>query len=179
MLDPNQDSNQEAGPDRRLDLSQACGPSLLRRLATMAYDLMLLAAVLVIAAALPTIAVGPLTGGDLTGGPGQLLFRLYLLGVILLYYGYFWTGGRQSLGMRAWRVLLVRADGGPLTLIDALRRFGFAALTLAPAGIGLWWVLFDRDGDTWYERLSQTRSVLLAKAATGPAGRADTNPKVP
>lgn len=131
----------------------------------MAYDLLLLAGVLVIAAALPTMAVGPLTGGDLTSGLARGLLQLYLLAIILAYYVYFWTGGRQSLGMRAWRVLVIRADAQPLTHTDALRRFAFAALTLAPVGLGLWWVLFDRDGQTWYERLSQTRSVLLVKTA--------------
>jgi uncharacterized RDD family membrane protein YckC len=65
--------------------------------------------------------------------------------------------------MRAWRTSLLRADGGMPTATDALLRLGLAALTLLPAGAGLLWVLFDRDGLAWYDRLSRTRPVLTVK----------------
>lgn len=145
------------------DLSRARAPGLLRRLATMTYDLMLLAGLLVIAALVFTIAAQSLIGTDLTRGLPRFLFQLYLLAVILTYYIYFWTGGRQTLGMRAWRTQLLRNDGDPLTLADALRRLAYASLTLAPAAVGLWWALFDRDGLTWYDRLSRTRPVMTLK----------------
>jgi len=154
------------------DLSRARAPGLLRRVATILYDLLLVSGVLVVAAALFVVPVLSLTGTDEIGGPLRPVFQFYLLGVIILYYVYFWTAGRQTLGMRAWRTLLLRADGEPLTRIDALRRLAFATLTLLPAGLGLWWVLFDRDGLSWYDRLSDTRPVLTlkpgaAKAAAG------------
>jgi uncharacterized RDD family membrane protein YckC len=151
------------------DLSRARAPGLVRRLATMTYDLILLSSVLFMAAALFVLPLLWLTADEpgsslspLTGLP-MLALQLYLLAVIVLYYVYFWTGGRQTLGMRAWRTLVLRADGEPLSALDALRRLAFAALTLAPAGLGLWWMLFDHDGLTWYDRLSHTRAVLTAK----------------
>lgn len=150
-----------AGP--AADLGQARVPGLLRRLATMVYDLMLLVGVLVVAAAVFYTLFNLLTGSEAIAGPAQLLFQAYLLAVIGSYYVYFWTGGRQTLGMRSWRTLLLRADGGVPTAADALRRFAFAALTLLPLGAGLFWVLFDRDGLAWYDRLSGTRPVLAAK----------------
>ena len=146
-----------------IDPSLAQPPGLPRRLAAIVYDLLLVAAVVVFAACVYTVAAQGLFGADLTQGPALLVFRLYLLVIILAYYLYFWTGGRQSLAMRTWRILLLNADGSPLRAADALRRLGFAVLTLAPLGLGLWWVLFDRDNLSWYDRLAGTRAVLLRK----------------
>lgn len=147
------------------DLSQSRDPGLPRRLAAILYDLLLVAAVVIAAAFIYTIVVQSLTGADLTQGLARLVFQLYLLAVILGYYLYFWTAGRQTLAMRAWRLLILREDGTPLDAMDALRRIGFAILTLAPAGLGLWWMLFDRDQLTWYDRLAGTRTLLMRKGA--------------
>jgi uncharacterized RDD family membrane protein YckC len=144
-------------------LAVARAPGLFRRLATMIYDLLLLFGVIVMAAALYFGIFQWITGGEVIDGAAMLLFQAYLIAVILGYYVYFWTGGRQTLGMRAWRTQLVGSDAGPLAVTDALRRLLFAALTVAPAGAGLLWVLLDRDGLAWYDRLSETRPVLTAK----------------
>lgn len=145
------------------DLSGARAPGLLRRLATMTYDLLLLFGVVVVAAAVFYTLFSVVSGSDNIAGAARLLFQAYLLAVIAGYYVYFWTGGRQTLGMRAWRTRLLRADGENLTAMDALRRLGLAVLTLAPAGVGALWVLFDRDGLAWYDRLSGTRPVLTVR----------------
>jgi uncharacterized RDD family membrane protein YckC len=147
------------------DLSQTQSPGLLRRLAAILYDLLLVASVLFAAAFAYTIPVQSLTGADLTQGIAGFVFQLYLLAVILGYYVYFWTSGRQTLAMRALRLLILCEDGSPLSSVDALRRIGFAVLTLAPAGLGLWWMLFDRDRLSWYDRLAGTRTLLLSKGA--------------
>ncbi len=145
------------------DLTHLRSPGLLRRLAAIVYDLLLLSAIIIGAAFVYTIAAQSLTGADLTQGLARLGFQLYLLAVILAYYLYFWTQGRQTLAMRAWRLLILREDGKPLQALDALRRLGFAVLTLAPAGLGLWWMLFDREQQTWYDRLAGTRTLLTRK----------------
>jgi uncharacterized RDD family membrane protein YckC len=144
-------------------MSRARAPGLLRRLATMAYDLLLVVSVLVVAAAVFYTVFNVVSGSDRITGVARFLFQAYLLAVIAAYYLYFWTGGRQTLGMRAWRTRLLRSDGENLTATDALRRLLVAALTLAPAGVGLFWVLFDRDGLSWYDRLSDTRPVLTLR----------------
>ncbi len=155
------------------ELARASIPGLPRRLATMLYDLMLVCGVLVMAAALFVIPIqavtGAAVGGETTiGGPLRLVFQVWLLAVILLYFGYFWSRGRQTLAMRAWRTRLIRDDGADLTGMDALRRLAFATITLLPLGAGVLWVLFDRDGLAWYDRLSRTRPVLLAKPSGKP-----------
>ena len=144
-------------------LAEARAPGVGRRLATMLYDLLLLFGVVVMAAALYFGAFQLITGSERIEGGAMFLFRAYLLVVVVGYYLYFWTGGRQTLGMRSWRTQLVRSDGAPLGIADALRRLLFSALTIAPAGAGLLWALFDRDGLAGYDRLSATRPVLTLK----------------
>jgi uncharacterized RDD family membrane protein YckC len=144
----------------------------LRRLATILYELILLAGVVFVAATLFIIPAQLITGVTVIEGPLRLLLQGWLLAVILIYFGYFWSRGRQTLAMRAWRTRLVRDDGGELSGIDALRRLALATITMAPFGAGLLWVLFDRDGLAWYDRLSHIRPVMLAKPSNKGSSKA-------
>ncbi|WPL17207.1 RDD family protein [Thiorhodovibrio winogradskyi] len=148
-------------------LEQARAPGVGRRILSALYDLMLVAGVLVLGSTLVTLPYQGLFGGDLTRGVPRLLFQAYLLGLCVLYYLYFWSAGRQSLGMRAWRLQLVRLDGQPLGWQDALRRLGLTVLCMAPAGLGLWWAWFNRDRLGLHDQLSGTRLVMLAKPNKG------------
>jgi uncharacterized RDD family membrane protein YckC len=143
------------------DIQQAKIPGFLRRLAAMLYDLVLLFGMLLLAVAVVVIPYVELIGPEFPHS--HWLYRLYLLAIAGSFYVYFWVHGGQTLGMRAWRFCLVREDGRALTAADALKRLGWAALTIAPAGIGLFWMLADRERLTWYDRLSHTRPVMLSK----------------
>ena len=102
------------------------GAGLLRRLAALSYDSLLLLAVLFIATAL----VLPLHGGvAIRHNP---FFSSYVFLVCFLFYGWFWTHGGQTLGMRAWKLRLQRIDGGVITWWQALARFLLASLWLLP-----------------------------------------------
>lgn len=136
-----------------------------RRLASAGYDLLLLLGVLFVATALVTVPTG-LAGIDLTSGWPRRIFQLYLLAMILGYYLYFWSEGRQTLGMRAWRLELRRADGGVLDVRGAAWRLLWVVLTLAPAGIGLWWQWCDRERLTAYDRLAATRLWVVKHSAS-------------
>jgi uncharacterized RDD family membrane protein YckC len=144
-----------------IDISQAQFPGLLRRLAALLYDGVLLFGLLSLATGLAIAVYSPLVGGDF---PGQSWwFRTWLALVIGGFFTYFWTHGGQTLGMRAWRLRLVRADGGEPHLRDALMRLAFAVVALAPVGLGLWWMLIDSEGLAWHDRWSRTRLVLLKR----------------
>ena len=99
------------------------------------------------------------------GVPGGRRGGVSCLGllVILVFFCGFWLRGGQTLGMRAWRLMVVRDDGSPLTLRDALVRFASAVLSWAALGIGFLWSLFDRENLAWHDRLSGTRLVILEK----------------
>lgn len=131
-----------------------CG--MLRRIAAMAYDALLLFALLCLATAL----VLPLNHGRAITS-GNLPYTLYLL---LCCYGYFswqWTRGGQTLGMRAWRVRLVDAGGDPVGRRAAALRFGLALLSLLSLGAGFLWAFFDPGKLTFHDRFSHTRLVIV------------------
>lgn len=95
---------------------------LLRRLAALTYDCLLLFAILFVG----TLALLPLTGGEAitpaSQGLGTYLgYRGYLALLALGYFGLAWTRGGQTLGMMAWRIRLVAADdcapGWPATTL--------------------------------------------------------------
>ncbi len=144
-----------------VDLQSAVAPGLLRRFAAMLYDSLLLSGVLLAAVTLATLPLGLLWGVELD--PAHALFQLYLLAVIVLFFVYFWIRGGQTLGMRAWRLRVLRDDGAPLTLRDALLRLLYASFSWLALGAGFLWALFDQDGLTWHDRASRTRLVLLKK----------------
>lgn len=128
----------------------SCG--LARRLVAAFYDGIVVIAVLFFAA-LPVVL---LHGSAVEG---SFLFDIYLLGVAFAFYGGFWTHGGQTIGMRAWGVRVVRADGGPVRWTEAGLRFTAAILSWVALGAGFWWCLLDRERLAWHDRLSGTRLV--------------------
>ncbi len=141
-------------------------PGLLRRLAAMLYDALGLFGVLVVASALVVLPAGLAFGYQIPRD--SLGFRLYLLAIILGYFAWPWVKGGQTLGMRVWRLRVIRADGTWLRLRDALLRLAAALLSWAALGLGFLWVWVDREGLAWHDRLSGTRLVLV----DAPKGRA-------
>jgi uncharacterized RDD family membrane protein YckC len=150
------------------DIRQAHSPGLLRRLAAIFYDLILLFGLLMVAVAAVIIPYDLILGVPF---PYEEPFhrrglRLYLIALSGLFFTYFWVRSGQTLGMRAWRLQLVRPDGSLPRPRDAVVRLAWAALCLAPAGAGLLWMLFDRDRLTCYDRLSGTRPVITSRAGS-------------
>ena len=129
----------------------AARPGLLRRLAALVYDTLLLFAVL-FAATVPAVIV---TGGEAVG-PNHPAFTAYLLAVSYLYFGWCWTRSGQTLGMRAWRMRVRTREGEPLGWGRSLVRFTAAMVSIGAAGIGLLWVAFDRERLSLHDRLSAT-----------------------
>jgi uncharacterized RDD family membrane protein YckC len=145
-----------SGGHSEADLRSA---GLLRRVAALIYDTLLLVAVLMTV----TWLLLPLTRGKAitheSVGAFEYLYRALLLGLIVAYFGYTWTRSGQTLGMLAWKIRVVRNDGGPLGWHDVLVRLAASLLSWLPAGLGFFWLLFDRERLTWHDRLSRTRVV--------------------
>lgn len=131
---------------------------VLRRVAAMIYDLLLLLAVWFFAAAL----IMPLTGGEAVK-PNNPLFTTYLFFITFLFFAWFWTHGGQTLGMRAWRLRVQQRDGSPMTLWQALLRFLIAIPSWLLCGIGVMWLWLDKERLTWHDRYSMTVVVVLPK----------------
>ena len=124
---------------------------LWRRLAAIAYDLLIVAALLMTT----TIAVILLRGGDAIPA-GSLWFQALLLTIWWLYFAWSWAERGQSVGMRAWRLMLAPEDGLRLGWARASLRFLAAGLSTAVLGLGFVWCLVDRDRRAWHDRLSRT-----------------------
>lgn len=93
---------------------------------------------------------------------GDHLFSGILIGIAMLFNGWFWTHGGQTLGMRAWRLQVRReTDGGPVGWGRAGWRFAIAMAAWGAAGIGVLWALLHPENKTWQDLLSGTETVLL------------------
>ena len=136
---------------------------LLRRLAAMVYDTLLVVAVMMVVTALFL----PLTGGEAItpadSGALENVYRLVMLLLLIGFFGLFWTRRGQTLGMAAWRLKVERQDGKLLTWTDVFKRLGAACLSWLPAGMGFLWILVDREHLAWHDRLSHTRVVVEPK----------------
>ena len=92
-------------PDGRIPAAAPAG--LLRRLAALAYDLLLLAGVLMISSFAVVIARGGTSVP--AGNPG---YQVFVIAQIAAYFPGFWVYGGQTPGMRAWHIRVERQGGG-------------------------------------------------------------------
>jgi uncharacterized RDD family membrane protein YckC len=130
----------------------------------MLYDgLIVIALMMVITALLLSLTGGEAITAARYGVPIELAYRAALLGLIIGFFGWFWTQRGQTLGMQAWRLRVVREDGSRLTWFDTLQRLAAALVSLAPLGLGYFWVWVDRDKLAWHDRWTHTRIVVLPK----------------
>ena len=133
---------------------------LLRRLAAIIYDTLLVCALLFLAT-IPFIA---LRGGEPVEVGDNRIYQIVLLLVIYAFFVGFWTHRGRTLGMQSWGLQLQTMDGEKPTLATASVRFIAAILSWAPAGLGFLWQLWDRDKLTWHDRISGTHLVYYPKA---------------
>ena len=127
-----------------------CG--LLRRLAIMLYDALVVLALLIVAAAL-AMAVG----FDSATALKDWGYTLYLLTVWFFYLAWCWRKGGMTVGMRAWRVRIQNESGDFPGWGQCLLRFVTSLLSAAVAGAGFIWSLFDSRKRCWHDILSRTR----------------------
>lgn len=135
------------------DTTHQPASGLLRRLAALLYDVLLVIALAVI----PISLLMALRGGEPVP-PGEM--RLLLLATAAAFFVGFWMYGGQTLGMRAWRLRVERQTGEPLSFRAGLLRFGIGLLT---CGLGLLWIPFNPQKLAWHDRASGTRVVVVPK----------------
>lgn len=147
---------------------------LVRRLMAIMYDLFLLLALLFIA----TSAVMVFNQGNAIA-PGHPLYAFYVTCLLIIsfcFYGWFWTHGGQTLGMKTWKMKLQQSNAQSITWPLALIRFTTTIISLLVivwavkyasdrsltmtiwpvagiglAGISFFWSLFDPQRRTWHD----------------------------
>jgi uncharacterized RDD family membrane protein YckC len=123
-------------------------PGLARRLASMAYESLLVFGVAFFATWIFFFASG---GRNATAGVARAELQVFILLVLAGYFLWCWLRGGQTLAMRAWKIRLVEVTPG-----KAAARFLIAAALLP---LSILWALVDRDRQFLHDRLAGTRLV--------------------
>ncbi|NNJ64167.1 MAG: RDD family protein [Xanthomonadales bacterium] len=142
-------------PGKAASAVRPCG--LLRHLAVMLYDALVVIALWMLATAL-AMAAG-FEGRVAMKDPG---FTLYLAAVWFLYLTWCWRRGGMTVGMRAWRVRIQDESGRRPGWGRCALRFLAALLSALPAGAGFAWSLVDDERRSWHDRISRTRLIRFA-----------------
>lgn len=124
---------------------------LLRRLAAILYDTLLVVALLMLTTTFFLIG----RGGEALD-PYTLPHQITSLAVIYAFFVGFWTRKGSTLGMLAWGLRVETSEGEIPSLGKASLRFAVAILSWAAVGLGFLWQLWDREQLTWHDRLSGT-----------------------
>jgi len=105
----------------------------------------------------------------------RLAFQIYLIAVVGMYFGWFWSRGRRTLAMKTLGVRLTDRAGATVSPARAIVRYaaaliciavpvglaqaiGVAGLLLLPVPFGLALVLRSRD--TLYDLVAGTRLII-------------------
>lgn len=131
-------------------------PGPLRMLAVWFYDLLLLIALWLAAGLLVVI----LNGGEAIRADNPF-FPLLIVALTFLFYGWFWTHGGQTLGMRAWKVYLTSRGQPGISWRQAGIRFVVAIAALFSAGIGFAWLWLSPQKRSWHDLASGSALVVV------------------
>ncbi|UXI00932.1 RDD family protein [Photobacterium sp. TY1-4] len=147
-------------------------PGLLRRLGAWLYDLLVVAAILMLAGGVATALVATLLHfGVISLGPYEdasaymsqhpvvsVIYSIYLAVVIAGFFAFFWCRGGQTLGMRAWKLRVQNKDGSNLRLTQALIRMATSAF-----GLGNLWAPFNKEKQSLQDLMANSEMIVLPK----------------
>jgi uncharacterized RDD family membrane protein YckC len=132
---------------------------LIKRYLAVVYEALLLLALAMVLTAAYIMLVG-----DASQGWKRLGLQLLLWTAIGGYFVRCWVVTGQTLASQTWRLKVVDAQGKLLPKQQAVIRYLVASVLLLPAGITLWWAIFDREQQFLHDRLLGSRIVELPKA---------------
>jgi uncharacterized RDD family membrane protein YckC len=161
-----------------------------RRLAALAYEALLVTAVVFVIgfAMLPLVSPHAAPGREplsIPALPARAGLFFVVFGVLAAYFAWSWTGGRATLAQKTWRLRVVDRRGAIVSTRQALARYlgawigpaiaVIAYLILRPLGwgahatwlvaLGFLWAFIDRERQFLHDRIAGTRLVTAATAA--------------
>lgn len=147
--------------EKSADKFEAAG--FLRRLGAMFYDAMLFGITMLFLGGIIATIVSSVLGLENIPAGSSLANALFVVNIALFFllFGWFWTHGGQTLGMRAWKIRVVTAEGQPLDWQQAFFRFSAALFSLAAFGVGFLIAIFDPEKLGWHDRFSKTRLIRV------------------
>jgi uncharacterized RDD family membrane protein YckC len=124
-------------------------PGIGRRLLSLVYELLLLAAVILLAAGVATALVH---------GTGFVHPRA-LTGACLGYFTWQWHARGQTLPMKTWKIRLEAIEGGRVPVTRAMLRAILSIPGYGLLGVTVLWALVDRERQFLHDRIAGTRLV--------------------
>lgn len=141
-----------------------------RRLAALVYDALIIMGLLMVYGFVAMLVASAVVG--LNCQPGELDYTpcvggpVFQLGAVMVIAGYFiwsWRAAGQTIGMRAWRLLLAGPDGVQLSWRQCALRASVAPLSIACLGLGYFWAWTRADRASWHDLVSGSEVRLLPK----------------
>lgn len=145
-------------------MSQPAQPELAgiwRRLVALAYEAVLLFALVFIAAYLFVALAGATPQGML-----RWSFYVYLLGVCGAYFVFCWVRSGQTLAQKTWGLKVTTSDGSLLQSQKAVLRYVLAVFSIG-SGVGLLWAAIDPQRQFLHDRLAGSRVIIAGTPFSG------------
>ena len=142
---------------------------LVRRMAALLYDSFLVFAIWMLLGFIFQLFTGightQIIDGQIRTNPylSNLLFSL-MISSCVSFYCWFWLKNGQTLGMLAWRLRLETINGDNITVQQVLTRWFIAWPSFLFLGLGYLWLYIDKNSDTFHDKLSGTKVVLIPKS---------------
>lgn len=99
-----------------------------------------------------------LTRGGEDATTGWWIFRVVLLLGAFVYNALLTAMTGQTLGRQVAGVMVLDEKGHLLTLRASIVRTLMSLVSFLPFGLGFWWALWDKNGDTWHDKVVRTRA---------------------
>jgi len=84
------------------------------------------------------------------------LYRVLFLIGVPTYYAISTALGGQTVGKQLTGIIVLEPDGHILSLNRSLVRALTSILSALPLGLGFLWLIWDKDHETWHDKLSRT-----------------------
>ena len=152
---------------------------LIKRMVVLVYDGLLLLGVTLFGYALVFLVLQLFPHEFEASLFGKIIKVIYLLMATFFFYGWFWTHGGQTLGMKVWNLYLIDQNGKFINWPIAATRYCAALISwgaipgilyLAEVerwylaiGLGFAWSLIDKYNLSWHDIVTSTRIVQLPK----------------
>ncbi|MEW5249102.1 RDD family protein [Microbulbifer sp. 2201CG32-9] len=141
-----------------------------RRLAALGYDALIIVGLLMVFMFLALMIASSFSGlncnpqtADYTPCVRGPLLQFGMLVVIAGYFVWSWRAAGQTIGMRAWRLILASPQGVQLGWRQCGLRLLVAPVSLACFGIGYFWAWTRSDRASWQDLASNSQVRLLPK----------------
>ncbi|WGL17522.1 RDD family protein [Microbulbifer bruguierae] len=140
------------------------------RLISLIYDALIVAGLWMVYGFFAMLVAS--TFGGLNCQPDQLDYNpcvsgpLYQLGLALVTVSYFiwsWRVAGQTIGMRAWRLMVANSNGMQLSWYQCVIRALVGPVSVACFGLGYLWGYFRADRASWHDLASDSEVRQLPK----------------